>query len=187
MDYKSSHLKLKKGEGMVQLKQTARLAATLLVLVSLASGKKQEVQQHAPLPAKVLESKTIYIQNDSGWAEAADKAYSELKTWGRFQVVDVKEKADLIMVLAITTMQRQGTDSSWVSMYNSQTGAWTNGSVQTPSTATRRFTQIKLIDPVTGNTVWTDQQIWRRKRSATEQLIQSLRQRVEEQEKQSSR
>jgi len=172
---------------MTQLKRIGRLAAILLALASLASAKKQQPPQHAPLPAKVLESKTIYIQNDSGWAEMADNAYTQLKAWGKYQVVDVKEKADLILVLAVTTEQTEGTRHKWVNLHNSQTGAWTNGTVPVATTETLKFSELKLIDPATGDMAWSDRLMWSRKRSATEVLIQSLRQRVEEQEKQSAR
>jgi hypothetical protein len=172
---------------MTQLKRVARLTAILLALASLASAKKQQAPQHAPLPAKVMESKTIYIQNDSGWAEMADNAYTQLKAWGKYQVVDVKEKADLILVLAVTTEQTEGTQHKWVNLHNSQTGAWTNGTVPVATTETLKFSELKLIDPATGDLAWSDRLGWSRKRSATEVLIQSLRQRVEEQEKQSAR
>jgi hypothetical protein len=171
---------------MTQLKRIGRLVAILLALASLASAKKQQPPQHAPLPAKVLESKTIYIQNESGMAEMADKAYTQLKAWGKYQVVDVKEKADLILVLAVTTEQTEGTRHKWVNLHNSQTGAWTNGTVPVATTETFKFSELKLIDPATGDVAWADRQAWGR-RPSTEVLIQSLRQRVEEQEKQASR
>jgi hypothetical protein len=187
MDYKSSRILNLKEEGMTQLKRVRRLAAILLALASLASAKKQQAQQHAPLPAKVLESKTIYLQNDSGWAEMADRAYAQLKAWGKYQVVDVKEKADLILVLAVTTEQTEGTRHKWVNLHNSETGAWTNGTVPVASTQTLKFTEMRLIDAATGDTAWADRQAWSTKRSSTEVLILSFRQRVEEQEKQSAR
>jgi hypothetical protein len=171
---------------MVLCRQIALLALVSLTLTSLLFAKKQQTQ-HAPLPAKVLTARTIYIDNQSGWAEAADKAYGQLKAWGKYQIVDAKEKADLILVLTVIEMQQGGQESSWVSTYNSQTGAWTHGTISTPSTNTVRYTEIRLIDPATGDMAWADRLIWSRKRSATEMLIQSLRQRVEEQERQSSR
>jgi hypothetical protein len=170
---------------MVRSRYMLILLALLAVSPWLVAKNKPAIE-HAPLPAKVLESKTILIQNDSGWAEASDKAYTALKSWGRFQIVDTKEKADLVLVLQTVEQERNGSDTSWVSAYNSQTSAWTNGTVESPSTHVVRFTQIKLIDTATSQTAWADRLIWRRKRSATEKLIESLRQRIEEQEKQAT-
>ena len=53
-------------------RQIALLALVVLVLTPLFAKKPQP--QHAPLPAKVLQGKTIFIRNDSGWAEMADKS-----------------------------------------------------------------------------------------------------------------
>lgn len=56
-----------------------RWTRPILALASLASARKKPQPQHAPLPAKVLLGKTIFIDNQSGWAEMGDKAYSALK------------------------------------------------------------------------------------------------------------
>lgn len=50
----------------------------------------------APLPAKITSAKSVYISNLTDNPQVADAAYSELKKWGRFEVVDSPEKADLI-------------------------------------------------------------------------------------------
>jgi len=169
---------------MKNARQVALVASILITSISLLSAKKkQQTVEHAPLPAKVMTAKTIFIQNDSGYAEMADTAYTQLKAWGKYQIVDAKEKADLVLVLAITTRESAGTSPGWVSLHNSETGSWTNGTVSSPSTSTLHFTQIRLINAATGDTAWADQRLWRRKRPGTEELIRALRQRVEEQEK----
>src|SRR6476660_1056784 len=176
MDYKSSRQLAEMAVPMVQCRQIALLALVSITLTPLLFAKKQPQSQHAPLPAKVLQGKTIYIQNDSGWAQMGDKAYSALKAWGKYQIVQEKGKADLILVLGVSSTQTEGTDHKWVNLHNSQTGAWTSGSVPVASTDTVQFSEIKLIDPATGDAMWADRREWSRKRSATEVLIQSLRQ-----------
>lgn len=156
------------------------------LLTSLVFAKKQQKVEHVPLPAKVLQGKTIFIDNQSGWSEMADKAYSTLKGWGRYQIVDAKEKADLIVILSVIEAQEDGNQSSWVSTYNTKTGVWTHGTVSTPTMSTVRFSEIKLIDRISGDPLWSDRKEWSKKHSATQVLIESLRQRVEEQEKQST-
>jgi hypothetical protein len=81
------------------MRKATQALIVLVVFTSLVFAKKQGSTQHAPLPAKVLAAKTIYIQSDSGWAEAGDKAYTQLKAWGKYQNVDAKEKADMTLVL----------------------------------------------------------------------------------------
>jgi hypothetical protein len=58
--------------------------------------------------------------------------------------------------------------------------------VPVTTTDTTQFSELKLID-ANGDLMWADRKEWSRKKSATEILIQSLRQRVEEQEKQAAR
>jgi hypothetical protein len=166
------------------VKLIAQLAAIILMfaIVPTLSAKHKQTIEHAPLPTKVLTAKAIFIQNDSGRADIADEAYTVLKAWGRFQVVDHKDKADLLLVLSTTSTQREGTRANWASLYNSTTGAWTSGTVQSPTTDTLNFTQAKLIDAETRDTAWTDQKPWLRKHPATIELIKALRHRIEEQE-----
>jgi len=171
---------------MTKLKSCGRLLFISITFTSLLFAKKHEVVPHAPLPAKVLAAKTIYLQNDSGLADMGDKAYAQLKTWGKYQIVDSKEKADLILLLAMGNINTETTEPEHLSTYNYKTGERTSGTVQAPSTRTWMFTAMKLIDQSTGDTLWADKLEWRRKYSATERLVQSLRQRVEEQEKEAS-
>jgi hypothetical protein len=53
-----------------------------------------------------------------------------------------------------------------------------------PGTRLLNFTRVELVDPVTHDTEWTDEKPWRGKKSATEELINSVQQRVEQQESQ---
>lgn len=165
------------------MKQIASVALIAILATSVGYAKKhrEAVVQHAPLPAKVLAAKTIYLQNESGRADIADHAYTELKTWGRYQIVDAKEKADLILVLRIVTTETQGTQARWVSLYNSQNQSYTSGSVPTPVTNKWYFTQWTLTDLAGKEIEWSDQRPWLKKHPATKELANSLRQRVEEQ------
>jgi hypothetical protein len=65
----------------VEIMSTNRIVVyiigAVLAMSTLMFGKKPEAVQHAPLPAKVLTAKTIYIQNDSGYVDMADKAYTQ--------------------------------------------------------------------------------------------------------------
>lgn len=164
-----------------------RRFATLFVIIcglaTFAFGKKKEAILHAPLPAQVLTAKTIYIDNKSDRQALADMAYTQLIKWGKYKVVDSKQKADLVLVLTLAYSHTQREDSDYVSLYNNKTEAWTSGSVPAgTSTITWTYTQMRLVDPKTADVMWADQRVWLRKGSATEWLIQSLRQRVDEQE-----
>ncbi len=176
------------GSSMCITKQVATALLIVSGLTAFAFGKKKEAVQHAPLPAMVLTAKTIYIDNKSDRQAVADMAYTQLMKWGKYKVVDSKEKADLVLVLTLAYSHTEREDSDYVSLYNNKTGAWTSGNVPGgTSTITWTYTQMRLVDPKTTDVMWADQRVWLRKGSATEWLIQSLRQRVEEQENGSTR
>jgi hypothetical protein len=145
--------------------------------------KKQTEVEHAPLAAKVLTAKTIFIQNDTGQADAADKAFTQLKAWGKYQVVDSKDKADLVLAISVASVQKETSEAHSSTSYNYKTGAWTSGTYTTPGTITWSYIHLQLIDATSGDVTWTDRMVERRKYSATQELIKSLQRRVEEQEK----
>ena len=59
-----------------------------------AAGEK------APLPTKLKTAKTLLLVNEGVSAKLFDKVYAELKKWNRFQLVEGKEDADVVMTLA---------------------------------------------------------------------------------------
>ena len=163
---------------------SALLPAMLLLsaLPALALGRNKQPIQHAPLPAMVMQATTIYIQNQTNDPGIADKAYTQLKNWGRYQIVDSKEHADVLLVFALTESHRQRSGSGFVSLYNSKSNAYTYGSIPDgPSITTRTSTLMQVVDPKTSDVLWADEQPWRHRHSGTQKLVQALRQRIEEQ------
>jgi len=54
----------------------------------------------APVPEFLLNAKAAYVINEGATARHFDDFYSELKRWGRFEFVQEKEKADVVIVLS---------------------------------------------------------------------------------------
>jgi hypothetical protein len=140
-----------------------------------------------PLPAQVLTAKTIFIDNQAGYASIGDKVYDELRKWGRYQVVDSPGKADIVLLLSA---------KEYLAGYTGNTVHNTTGTVngsgqissQTYSTGGSSAvyggtTYITLIDPKSGDSLWQDARAWGRWKSATRGLVKELRDRVNEQEK----
>lgn len=158
------------------------LLLSLSLLASFSAGK----EKHAPLPQEVLTAKTLYLDNRSGFANLGDRAYDELNKWGRFQIVDSADKADLVLLLST---------SAYVGGYVTRTSHSTHGTVDDSgdvnlegksSSRTRPVTvnlsHITLINPKNGANLWSDQKPWGWK-SATRGLVKELRDRIAEQEK----
>jgi hypothetical protein len=162
---------------------------SLLILLSLlfaalapAYGKHEKM----PLPQQVLAAKTVYIDNQSGFATLGDKAYDEIRKWGRYQIVDSPDKADMVLLLSAKEYISGYSSSS----YHNTTGTVDdNGNVNAHSYGSGESsavysgtTFITLVDPKNGSSLWADSRAWGRWKSATRGLVKELRDRINEQE-----
>lgn len=165
----------------------ALVTALSLSLSAFARGHK-----HAPLPAKVLAAKTVYLDNRTGYEKFADRAYDELQKWGRFRVVDSVRDADLVLLLSASvyhggyvtsgTSQQHGTVDDYGNVDLSGTSESTSVPVRVG------YTHLYVIDPKTAESLWSDTRRWGNLltgfRSATRGLVKELRDRIEESEAQ---
>lgn len=105
-----------------------------------------------PLAPQLMTAKTAYIDNLSGSSAVGDQTYQEIRKWGRLQVVLDKKQADIILLLTTTT------DSE----------GFTNR-------------HLSVIDPNTGDVLWSESKPAIYIRGATKFLVGELRKRIENQ------
>ncbi len=78
--------------------------APLIICVFLAPhsvrAKNKKSVPVAPLPAVVVNAKKIFLSNGGGSNLAYDAFYSEMRGWGKYEIVGSPEEADLIVELA---------------------------------------------------------------------------------------
>jgi hypothetical protein len=159
-----------------------RTALSVLAVLAVALSTQAAKQVHAPLPVKVLTAKKIFIENH-GSAVVADQAYSELTKWGRFEIVDSSDKADIVLVLSITAGEdSSGRTKTYDPKANNGYGGWKYGRIDSSSPG---YTYITVKDAKTGDSLYADSRQWTSFSSATRKLIQGLRKRIEQQEKES--
>ena len=134
-------------------------------------------KNHAPLSKKVLSAKTVYIENH-GSAKGGDKATQELKKWGRWEIVEDRTKADLVLVL---TSQEGESSTGHTQTYDPTpapgmggAGTWKYGTTTSSSAGSEH---LELVDPKTGTSMYSDTQV------SVHKTIAELRKRIEEQEK----
>jgi len=96
------------------------LAAALLLTIQV-SAKQQAL---APVPAKVIQAKTVYVENQSGYDRARDEFADELGKWNRLHIVYDKASADLVVILTALNSQR----TTQIAFVDPTTGdtIWTN-------------------------------------------------------------
>ena len=77
--------------------------AAALVLTIQVSAKQQVL---APIPAKVMQAKNVFVENQSGYDRARDEFADELGKWNRLHIVYNKANADLMVILTARNSQR---------------------------------------------------------------------------------
>ncbi len=89
------------------------LGVVVLLRGGLASAQQAEMAAIAPVPAQMLNAKTVFISNagaDSGlfphpFSGDPDRAYNEfyanMVSWGRYQIVSSPGEADLVFELQL--------------------------------------------------------------------------------------
>jgi hypothetical protein len=85
-----------------------------------APSKSRKDVPLAPLPAKVVAAKKVFLSNGGGSDLAYDALYAAVKEWPRFEIVDTSAAADIIIDIRYVT-EDHGT-RVW-STTNASTGA----------------------------------------------------------------
>jgi len=141
-----------------------RISAALLVLTLMASVAPtgaQEQKQSKILP-NMLTAKSVYFEDQTGVAAVGSKALARLKKWGRFQVVQDRGTADLIILLSAEPY-----NGSNIIFAGGQTGSIdARGNITEDNIpnfnklAPIRYAYLTVIDPKDGETLWKDSHRW---------------------------
>jgi hypothetical protein len=125
-----------------------------LVLIMLSFLPAQARAPHATLPQAVVDARTIYLESGTNPTGLEYTAILELDKWGQFVLVEKRDTADLIMHLA-------------------------NGDTSLP----KGYTLISLLDPKTGNLLWSDLEKTENSKVRNGHLLDGLRKAFDEYEK----
>jgi hypothetical protein len=130
----------------------SKIILACLVILSSAvvlSSADRKWKDYAPLRAQIFTVKTVFLTG--GPPAVLDKAYSELRKWGRFQVVADPAQADAIFEFRYA--MARAPESTRVSVYDPDTGNTASGSATTPGVWTEFFT---ITDAKTKNVLYED-------------------------------
>ena len=128
--------------------------AAAIFAVLLGSNGAWANGKHAALPSKVLAAQTVFVDNQTTMAELQNTVYTELSKWGRLQIVDTAQKADIVLRLS------NGNAVKFVPGGESGPGAepkvGKNSFAGADDAVPPGSTRVSVIDPKTGNSVWSD-------------------------------
>jgi hypothetical protein len=154
-------------ENMAQTIPMKTIALCLLLCTFPAVAKDLK----APLPEKLFEAKTVYIDNRSGQSDILDKAYTALKEWNRYEIIQDKAKADIVFAFTVSSETRGSYTTGNVD---------DNGTVQATTTPTRvGHTTMAVLDPTDGQILFSDTRRWHLFGSAMKDAVKELRKRME--------
>lgn len=79
------------------------IVTAILFVTTFGSGAYAKKVQQMPLPSQVYTAKTIGIVNMANQQKFADTAFDTLNKWGRFQVVQNADDADIKLVISVAS------------------------------------------------------------------------------------
>lgn len=125
----------------------ARAVGLSLILLLCCSSILLNASPQA-LSDIVTHARTIFLENETGFHELEYAMVLELSKWGRFDLVDSREKADLIMRLDNGNHVRALPDGQFPS-----TGG---ADAFSDSPVPKGYTRIALLDPKSNAVIWSD-------------------------------
>jgi len=164
------------------MKKTTCVFFLGLMFLSVEMSRANE--KRGAVSSRVLSAKTIYVDNQTADAELQHDAYLALGKWGRYEIVDSPQKADVVLRLAGSSVVKfvPGGDPS---------GTYNPKPVSEKSAAGEELappgcTRLTLIEPKSGTTLWSEV----RKTSKAQEkskLLEGLHEAVDQQEKSRSK
>jgi len=156
------------------MKNATLILFLLLSLSSLAKSKKDI--PIAPLPAAIVNAKKVFLTNGGGSSLAYDAFYSEMKQWGKYEIVGSPDDADLIVELSYH-VDHNGTDVwSATNYYTGKTQVYSSENID-PQLA------LKIYDAKSKSALWSaidHRQLARREKNREKEIIKSAERLVDQ-------
>ena len=136
------------------MKNSARILFAISLFVLFGCVLTAAREKRASLPFKVLSANSAYVDNQTASVELLNTVYLELSKWGRLQMMDSAQKADIVLRLTNGSFVKfvpGGENTPGVQPKVGQQNS-TGADEAVPPGCTR----ISVIDPKTGNSLWSD-------------------------------
>ena len=151
--------------------------STALLSSALAAEKdKKKAVPVAPLPAVIANAKKIFLSNGGGSNFAYDAFYSNMKEWGKYEIVGSPEEADLIVELAYRVEDKGTRVWSTTNTYNNTTQVHSTQIIDPQLILT-------IYDAKTKNSLWSEtdhRRLARREKNREKETVKSAERLVDD-------
>jgi len=127
----------------IHSKRASLLLGVILCGIAVSAGAQRQV-----LPQAVVDAHTVYLENETGFAELQYTAVLELSKWGHFDLADSFEKADIVLRLDGGTRVH--------ALPEGQAPVAQNENAIDEGVIPSGHTRIALVDPKSGQVLWSD-------------------------------
>jgi hypothetical protein len=167
------------------MRVTAALLTAIAALAILPAPTPAQPRKQLGLSPQLLSAKSVYFDDRTGSPAVAKRAVERLKKWGRYQVVNDPKQADLILLFSADPYK-----GGYIIISGGQTATIDRkGEIQEDAVPTFnkaapvRDAYLTVIDPATGDSLWSDSHVWggllTGHNSAGERLVNKLKKQVE--------
>jgi hypothetical protein len=160
--------------------QKAACSLLAFVVLCLSAALCNANDRHPAVPAKILTARTVFVDNQTPDAELQLDAVMGLNKWGRFEIVDTPQKADIVIRLVGSSFVKYVPVQEVPAKYEPKpaTPNTPDGEELAPAGCTR----LEVVEPKTGGLLWAEI----RKTSNVQErarLVEGLHDAVDQQER----
>ena len=134
----------------------------VLMLTSLISASPSLAQKQLAQSPRILSAKSVYFDNQTGSDAVGKSALTQLKKWGKYQIVPDRKQADLIFFLSSDPYK-----GGYIIMSEGQTGSIdSRGQIEEDPVpdynkqSPTRYAYLSVIDAKTGDNLWSEKHLW---------------------------
>jgi len=121
----------------------------LIVSLAVSPVPFAAEHKHAPLPDKLVQAKTVFLENSTGDQKLADRVYEQVTTWQRWAVVTDRSKADILLILSFDP------NSTAVVTTGSATAIGRSAYGTGVGIPVQWYVYLHVVDRETGDPLWT--------------------------------
>lgn len=130
------------------MKKMIILSALLFAICLNASAKPKKIVPEAPIPDFIVRAQRVFVTNGGGNPLAFDEFYSQIKTWGRYQLVGSPSEAQVIIELKYFVEDHGTHVSSYTNTYTGQTQVVSHEMIDPQL-------QVNIYDAKTKDLLWS--------------------------------